>query len=374
MSEAIFLYTLILLGCIATTALTPKSIYGIHSQNIGIKYYLYTFIPILIYTLFWGLRYDVGTDYPGYVGYFSYMPEEIEIGYKTLNDILKGLGFNYVSVFIITSFFPIFTLFLISRKESKQFAILLIYFFFTTSFIFFTQNGIRQSIALFFIFILISKIKDSKLPILIISAILAWSFHKSAIIPIVFIAILYILKPLKINKYILIALLVILSFTGSKLYDLFFAKFAFLFELLDYSGYEERMSDFEKTVEFGSGLGMILKLILNSTVIFFQDKLLSDNKKSPVYFFYLFFLLGIILEPIIAENNIMKRMNVYFINMRFIVYAYLCTYLLKNKRQAATSKIIASIFIIALFLLYLASILSNSNDCVPYKSIFSTVI
>lgn len=374
MSETIFLYTLILLGCIATTALTPKSIYGIHSQNIGIKYYLYTLIPILIYTLFWGLRYDVGTDYPGYVGYFSYMPEEIEIGYKTLTEILKGLGFNHISVFIVTSFFPIFTLFLISRKESKQFAILLIYFFFTTSFIFFTQNGIRQAIALFFIVILISKIKDSKLPILIISAILAWSFHKSAIIPIVFIAILYILKPLKINKYILIALLVILSFTGSKLYDLFFAKFAFMFELLDYSGYEERMSDFEKTVEFGSGLGMILKLILNSTVIFFQDKLLSDNKKSPVYFFYLFFLLGIILEPIIAENSIMKRMNVYFINMRFIVYAYLCTYLLKNKRQAATSKIIASIFIIALFLLYLASILSNSNDCVPYKSIFSTVI
>lgn len=373
MSETIFLYTLILLGCIATTALTPKSIYGIHSQNIGIKYYLYTLIPILIYTLFWGLRYDVGADYLNYKEYFSFMPEKIEIGYQFLNKILNNLGFNYVSIFIVTSFFPIYTLFFIARKESKPFAVLLVYFFFTSSLVFFTQNGIRQSIALFFIFILISKIKDSKLPIIIILAILAWSFHNSAIVPIVFIALLYILKPIKINKYILIALLVILSFTGSKLYDIFFAKFAFMFELLDYSGYEENIGNYESAVKYDSGFGMILKLIINLIVIYNQDKFLQNKEdKQPIYYFYIFFVIGILLDRIIAGNSIFGRMNVYFINSRVIIYAYLCYYLISHKNIKYS--IIIAFIIVSMLLLYISSILGNSNICVPYKSIFSTIV
>ena len=115
MSQTILLYIFILIGCIITTSFTPRSIYGKYSQQIGIKYYLYVLIPIVLYTLFWGLRYDVGADYFGYIDYFNEMPEDIEIGYKALNYFLKELGFSYVSIFIVTSFFPICTLFILSR-------------------------------------------------------------------------------------------------------------------------------------------------------------------------------------------------------------------------------------------------------------------
>ncbi len=369
--ETLVLYIIILLICTTTTATVPS--YSFKNNSKRAYFYLFASIPIIIYTLFWGLRYDVGADYLNYKGYFSFMPEKIEIGYQFLNKILNNLGFNYVSIFIVTSFFPIYTLFFIARKESKPFAVLLVYFFFTSSLVFFTQNGIRQSIALFFIFILISKIKDSKLPTLITLAILALLFHKSAIVPITFITLLYILKPIRINKYILISLLIILTFTGSKLYDIFFAKFAFMFELLDYSGYEENIGNYESAVKYDSGFGMILKLIINLIVIYNQDKFLQNKEdKQPIYYFYIFFVIGILLDRIIAGNSIFGRMNVYFINSRVIIYAYLCYYLISHKNIKYS--IIIAFIIVSMLLLYISSILGNSNICVPYKSIFSTIV
>lgn len=369
MATTIFTYIFILLVCVGITSLTPKNVYGEHSLNQRIKYYIYVTIPIVIYTLFWGLRYNVGADYSSYVSLFYNMNDDIEIGYKTLNRLLKEFGFDYVSVFIITSFFPILSIYIISRKESKLFACLLIYFFFTTSLVFFTQNGIRQAIALFIMLILISKIKNIKFISFIIFSAFAVIFHKSAIVPIVLIAILYLVKTIKINKFILISLLIALTIFGRELYDFFFSRFSFLFELLNYSTYEENMSNYEKTLELSSGMGILLKLCLNSMVIFYQDKLFDKNK-TPIYYFYTLFLIGILIEPIIAENFIMRRMNVYFIETKFVIYTYFCTYLLNTKKYTGWSKFMAIIFILAWLLLYIAAILSNSNKCMPYQTIF----
>ena len=377
MFETIFLYILVLAGCVITTAFTPNYIYGKCSKKFGLLYYFYVLLPILIYTLFWGLRYDVGADYWGYVGYFNSMPDEIEIGFKALNKVLKEIGLSHVSLFIVTSFFSIFSLFLIARNESKLFSILLIYFFFTTSFVFFTLNGIRQTIAYLLILILISKVNTSpksNLLLIVLLAFAAWTFHKSAVVPITYFILLYILKPvIKVNKYLNVSILVVLTFFGGTLYDVFLSRFAFLFELLDYTGYQENISDFEKSVQFGSGLGMMLKLVLNSIVILYQDKIIGTRDKNAAYYFYMFFLLGIMLEPIIAENGIMRRMNIYFISTRFVVYSYLCTYLLSIKNKGVLPKIITGVFIMSLLLLYIAAILSNSNECVPYHSIFSAI-
>ena len=322
-----------------------------------------------MYTLFWGLRYDVGADYLSYVSLFDDMSDDIEVGYKIINNFLKKCGFNSISLFILTSFFSIFTLFVLSRKESKLFAILLIYFFFTSSFVFFTQNGIRQAIAFFIISILISKVKDWKFVSVILCALVAILFHKSAILPIVVFIIIYFLRSIKINKFLLIFAVVGLSLLGDSLYEIFFSRFSFLFELLDYTAYGENMSNYEKTIELGSGLGMFLKLCIYIIIILFQDAFYDDKK--PIYYFYIFFLIGIITEPIIAENFIMRRMNVYFIENEFIVLTYLTTYLLTRKKNFGFQKIIAIFLIVALMLLYIASIMSNSNKCVPYQTVFN---
>lgn len=257
--------------------------------------------------------------------------------------------------------------------ESKLFAILLLFFYFSTSFVFFTQNGIRQTLAFCILLILISKTNNSNYLYLLIFAIIAISFHYSAIVPLIYILFLYLFRVIKINKYILATLLIVLAFFGNNLYEIFFSKFSFIFELLNYTGYQENITSYEKSLEFGSGLGMILKLLLNLIVILHQDKIINSVHKTPAYYFYMLFLLGVFLEPIIAENSIMKRMNIYFISNRFIIYAYLCTYFFNTKNQKTISRLIGIFYIISLSFLYIAAILSNSNLCVPYKTIFNII-
>lgn len=374
MLETTFIYVVISLLCVVTTSMTPRYIYGKSTISLNsIKYFISCFTPIIIYTLFWGLRENVGTDYAAYKTIFYAIDsdnERIEPIYYFLNVFFREIGFSHISIFILTSFISIWSLFYIARYESRTFACFLIYFFFTTNLVFFYQNGIRQSIAFSFLMILISRIHDYKLWKLCLLGLIAWGFHKSSLVPLAIILTLRIAPQIKINKYILIAILFFLTFFGGQLYVYIFSKFNFLFGLLGYTGYEENIDKFERAVEYSSGLGLLLKLFLNCLIIFYQDKYYHAHKKFPIYYVYIFFLIGILFEPIIAENDIMRRLNVYFINTKFIVFAYICSCILKTKQVNKKNQLFTIFIVFSCLLLYIAAILSNSNDCVPYKTIF----
>ena len=212
--------------------------------------------------------------------------------------------------------------------------------------------------------ILISRIHDYKLWKLCILGLIAWGFHKSSLVPLAIILILRIAPQIKVNKYILIASFIFLSFYGGQLYSFIYSKFSFLFGLLGYTGFEENIDNFERSVELSSGLGFLLKLFLNCLIIFQQEKYYQGYKKSPIYYFYIFFLIGILLEHVIFENSAMMRLNFYFISTKFIIYTYYCT---KIENHKALVSITFYLLIISHILLFITSILSNSNACVPYN-------
>lgn len=360
-----------MLLCTFSTYLVPNSI---PKNSIGgdIKYYLCYFVPITIYTLFWGLRYDVGTDYLSYkdIYDYSYYYDRIEFGYIFINGVLNKLGFSYVSIFIVTSFISIVSLYAIGKNENKLFLTFLVFFYFTTSLVFFAQNGIRQMLALSFIYLLISRLRENNNYILLlILAFFAYSVHKSAIIPILLILLLFIIRKVYINKYIVIMTLVFVTFYGSSLSGLIYSNVSLISAFFNYSNYGDNILDFENNIEYGSGLGMLLKMLLNIVVISHQDKIVYNNESKCVYYFYMFFLLGILLEPIFMDNPIMKRLNIYFASTKFILYSYLCCYLWTYKNRINIPFLL--VFLIGSVLLYIASILSNSNICVPYKTVFS---
>ena len=370
MSQTVFIYIVITLLCVITTLMTPHYIFGRNTiRTNSIKYFTSCFIPIMIYSLFWGFRDNVGTDYPAYESMFYNIDsdnERIEPIYYFLNVFFREIGFSHVSIFILTSFISIWSLFYIARYESRTFACFLIYFFFTTSLVLFYQNGIRQSIAFSFLMILISRIQDYKLWKLCLLGLMAWGFHKSSVVPLVIILTLRIVPQIKINKYILIVILIFLTFFGDQLYSFIFSKFYFLFGLLGYTSYEENVDRFETSAELSSGLGLLLQLTINCLVIFNQEKYYQTNKKNPIYYFYLFYILGIMINPIISGNSLMGRLNMYFISSKFIMYTYFCTFLTQQKK---TSTILTYFLVIMQILLFIVALLGNSNDCVPYKAI-----
>lgn len=367
MSTTLLLYILVMFLCTFSTYLAPSSM-----PKNSIKYYLCYFVPIGIYTLFWGLRYDVGKDYLSYKDIYDYLDyyDRIEFGYILINDVLNKLDLSYVSIFIVTSFIPIAFLYAIGKNENKLFLTFLVFFYFTTSLVFFAQNGIRQMLALSCIYLLISRLREnSNYILLLVLAFLAYSVHKSAIIPILLISLLFIIRKVHINKYVLIIVLVFMTFYGNSFSGLIYSNVPFVSSFFNYSNYGDDILDFEKNVEYSSGLGLLLKMLLNIMIVFHQDKIVYNNKSKCVYYFYMFFLLGILFEPIFMDNPIMKRLNIYFASTKFILYSYLSCYLWNYRNRINIPFLL--VFLVGSVLLYVASILSNSNICVPYKTVFS---
>lgn len=93
------------------------------------SYYKKLLIPILIYTLFWGMRYDVGADYLAYKGFYNNTPEDFEFGFKMLLSILNFLGFNYISLFVVTSLVSIVSVYIVAKYEDRRFGCYAIFFF-----------------------------------------------------------------------------------------------------------------------------------------------------------------------------------------------------------------------------------------------------
>ena len=156
------------------------------------------------------------------------------------------------------------------------------------------------------------------------------------------------------------------AFSGSILFDKIAEQMKGLFELMDYSRLSDNLEIYEKKAELGGGgFGLILKTIVNVVIIYNQDLFFSDKEKTVPYLFYLTFVIGVSIEPIVSSNMLAKRLNLYFYYSQFFVYAYFCVKMAKGKKGICN---VQSLFVVvAYFMFFVAAILSNSNYCVPYK-------
>lgn len=356
------------------TILTPDSIYGRESKVGIIKYWGYLLPPILLYTLFWGLRDNVGADYSAYKMMFlfpkSAFAQHTEIGYQWLNQTLANMGFGYWSIFIVTSALTIIAIYYLGRNQGKSFTVALVYFFFTSTLVFSAQNGIRQHMAINFILIGLTLIPITKKKILTLALLITASIlvHKSAVVPWIIFLIIYFAKKIIINKYILITLVLACDILRGPLYQYVFGYFDAFFTILDYTDYYERFNDFRMDQTLSSGYGVILKYIIYLIVIWNQGLFIRKNKtKDTAYIAYCFFIIAIICEPIFSSHMILNRMVMYFAAMKFVVYAFAAKALWS--RIALPSKGMAAALYIITFMLFNAAILSNSNYVVPYEMV-----
>ena len=364
MIDTLFLYILILILNVLLTLLVPSKIFK-KTQNVSLPLYILTLtLPVLLFTCFWGLRFNVGADYSSYVYIFYHLPERFEVGFKILVSFLRTCNFSHVSLFIVLSLLTIITIYYLGRNTNKLYTSLLVYYFYTTSLIFFSLNGMRQMVAMCFIFVLVKLMSDdSKVNIIKLSVIpiLAYTFHKTSIIPLAILLPLYLLKPIKINKYVLILILLVVIVSGTSIFQYINFDFSFLLET-EYSNYLSRVETTEE-VTYSSGLGAILDFLL-CTFIIYNQEIFYKNKNKSAYYFYIFFLLGIILSKVFIAIPLSQRLFIYFSSTKFIILS-LITYHFYQKRNML---IVAGI-VIFLLLLYINSILNNNSNVVPYQSI-----
>ena len=370
-----FLYLLICGICVYLTNNIPVNAFvGSPSYDDKKKSLLTFLFPILIFTLFWGLRYGVGTDYFHYKDLYesadvfseSHGQAGYELGYLMTNRLFQIFNFSYLSIFIYTSFVFIFSVYFYCRQETRLYTLFAIFFFMTGP-VLFAQNGTRQMLSIsFFLIGIVFLGKKQLVPFLIFAAI-GYFNHRSIVVPIVIITLLYFIKPLHINKYLLVGLNIALFLFGHNLQELFIYRFEDVAVLLTYGDYVSGALERVNTdLVYNTGIGRILLVIVNS-VIFLSQELFLTRKKDIRYYMYWCFIIGANLTPLFWGNETLGRISISFTNLAWGSYALAATSL--SKKKEAFSQVIVIGLIAWSILSFIISVEANSSGCGSYHMV-----
>lgn len=376
MTYTLLIYLIILGIMLLSTATVPFKHFGgkygeftHHNQHYILRY----IFPIMIYTIFWGVRYGVGTDYFAYQSDFAnpmLISDRLEIGYKLLVSLLSYFNNGFLVFLLITSFVNIVSVYSISRYKGHYFLLFAIFFFWSTGTVLSAQNGIRQMLATSVFLIGMHPFVQRRWSIWLIIIFAASCFHKTIWIPAIILMLLGIFPKIQINKYLLVSLYLFLEFFGYSYQGLIFSWFEPIISTMDYEHYTEAISSsLNSSIELSSGIGMILRTVLTSIIILNQDNsIYYTSKKNLTYYMYMIFLLGILLSPIFSGNQILYRVVSYFTMLSFFTYATVCTDLLKRRYSRNDIKSLIVVFIVVTYLAFFC-VTYQTNSCGVYKII-----
>lgn len=270
---------------------------------------------IISTTLFLGFSYNMGGDWRAYkIFYEEAIPKlsinnlseiRFEKGYIILNYLFNELGINYEIFQGIVLMFCIFITLKLVEKKSKNFYIAFVYIFIYFLFSYSAEPILRQFIAITLIIIGFKYIEERKILKYLIWVFLAFQFHKSAIIGILFYLSNYL--NFKSMKRILICIILafILSFNINNILDLIIKLIPFL---KIYSGYLK--NEIYSSIVQRSLIGN-LYLIITVCIYFAIIMYTKYEKKYRIYLNLA--ILGIIFEIFANRFFILVRFNSYFV-------------------------------------------------------------
>ena len=354
----------------------PDSLY---SENKTYK--TISIISVIVFTFVIGLRYYVGGDYAVYLSSFNNLDissidnsEHYEPAYFFLMVGLKYLGISFPFLFIITAFLQIFFIF----KWAANYKYLLtwiIYFYFTSLYLFDSMNIVRQAIAFSLILYSITYIYKSDFIRFCLVIFFAYLFHKSAII---FLPFYFFLKYDWIKrKYIQLVLLIIFYILSDFIVDIFFNKVVVLSNILNYEYSSVFKGDefyFENS-EFSLGIGTYFMLAINCTIILYSDKLKDFFKEQHYIAYHNLFLIGAFLSFAVEKSNsiVFSRFLFYFSSIRLVLLGFLCYYLFSVSKDK-NSKIIGVLILFFYLLWFISAITKGAAWCSPFQFVFQDFI
>lgn len=251
------------------------------------------FVALVFLLLLSGLRYEVGMDWPAYVGFYQdvgYTYEHVEIGYSLINDLFSTLDINYNIFLFMISFITLF--FIYQAGINLKYKLIFIFIYFSDLFLYFNLSGMRQGIAIAITLFSVKYIIEQKKIYFFIVIVLATLFHVTALI---FLIAYYIYSyKSTIKKNLLI------------IFFLFFLTFSLesLIELI---------------ISFVDNYKIVYYLTLSGVQNDnFQAYIIGIIKRSVVVIFYL----SIPLQ-IRQKSNLKNLMNIYIFG--FIIYVIFYT-------------------------------------------------
>lgn len=322
-------------------------------------------ISFLIVFLVSALRVNVGTDYKSYVNWFNdidtFSLSFTNFLFNNMIFIIKLFTHNPQWLFVVTSFIILLFIHLHSIKEHEDYD-MIIFLFIVLGFYFSTFNGIRQWIAIAIFMYSFKYIKRKDFDKYLICIIVASLFHITAIL------LLPAYFMFKINikdKYKLIiigcAFIIFKLFNFNNLIAFILKNFAFSF----YVRY------FQSGIDLTQSVGSFLPIILSFGMFMFYtlfEKILTKKISLEKYEYNKTLCFYIVIFSIInTVNNLFSRFSYYFIP--FIMFLLPDFFVIFNGKYNKLMKFIVIIFGIGFMVVN--TVLKNSNNPLPYLSIFS---
>ncbi|MFW5891093.1 MAG: EpsG family protein [bacterium] len=322
----------------------------------GIDLKLGVFFSFVIILTLNGLRVGVGTDYDNYKDIYylikNGLPVSVEPGYVVINKVFADIDKGYKIVFFFSTFITYFLIYLTIRYY--QIYGLGILFMFCFGFIIFTNNIIRQGIAISIFFYGIKYITNKNLIKYIFTCLFAALFHISAVLLIPF----YFLANIKLSRnrlYIILFLAIIMTFTDL-LRSILLNVVGIFPKYLNYIGgaFDDTAGNF--------GISMILLFILISVIIYFYNNLILNQEEGTIINLFLW---GTILSFPLFKISFLFRFSYYFSMLIFLALPIF----LRGMENSVNKNILSILFITYALIWWLRAFIFNDHGMIPYNSL-----
>lgn len=335
-------------------------------NSIGSKYYkkhktvssIIIFISFMILILLIGCRESVGTDYDSYIYYYNFISNlnfdelnvvDWEYGAVLIFKLTSLIFSNEKFIMIVLAILTIYPLYKLNKLYDYKY---LPYSILTYSLMLlsFSMNGMRQAIAMSFIALAVGYLmKENRLKSIIL-IIIAFLFHKSAIIIIPYLILFMIKKGSKIERdYTLVTLLI-------SVIILFFNEY--LINLGFISEYDYYLTD----INIGN---ISLNAILFHIPIILIMLCFSNKEQNHLNLLKGLVISGIILDFIGTSKQYLSRIALYYTMFEIL----LIPMLLKHINNQTTKKLISFLYIIFLVIYFVYQFyILGRHEIFPYQT------
>lgn len=303
------------------------------------KYMVYA---IGVYSLIFGIRYGVGVDFFNYLhNYNAYttttnqlsVSQSFEIGFGLLTQFFASvINSHYTLYFGTIAFIQLFFTFLAFKDNHKIYPYIIFTFMIGASWLTYS-NGLRHILALSLWIWAVKFMAEKKVWKYYATVALAFTFHTSAILLVVFYPIFHWknewFRSVRLELAILVFSLILMKID---IIQNLMQYFDTLFQMTKYDDYTQKDFALQMHSEAKIGLGFLITLILITLLIIYSKKTKEYTKSKYYNIAYDLFIIGVSLKYILINSMIFTRINYYFINFLFIIAAFTMRYAHKNNK------------------------------------------
>lgn len=333
---------------IVYTILTVLMCYcAYRSQGSAKTARLWGWIPILLFTLVFGLRYGVGIDYNNYWDIYDYTEdytlsdlweyERFEYGFSWILALCHHFDEPVYIFFSIIAFLQIYFLYKAFKDEGDILIFIYLTLIFSGIAMLSYMNIMRQIIAACIFLFSLRYIRDNQPIRYWLCCLLALTFHKSAILlfPLYFI---WIRKKSLLNRPLIEFGMVFFSLILMYVTDWLgiLHRFDNLIALLGYDVYMDEADTMMNGGGRAIGLFDLIEFAIYSMIIL-NSRQMKEYFKSDIFnILYDIFIVAVCLGYIFKGSMLLGRLIVYFTNTQYIVVAYALSYLYHTQKQNNT--------------------------------------